>query len=202
MFNSSTAGYGLHIVQFTVEGGRVSGAFNEQAGIARPFLLGDGRLHLRLLNDGSLLHFQISPDGIVWGDWYAIPSPSGMTNYGFWMGSELNSGNAVCNAMVYECSYGSSLLQAAVTNATNATPIVYSSSGGHPFQSGDWVSISGINGGNANNANTNTANNDQLAASTSSTGYIMTVSGNNYTAQDIAGNTVYTSGGTATCISR
>lgn len=69
----------------------------------------------------------------------------------------------------------------AVTAATNTTPIRITTGAAHFFQDGDYVTLSGLGGGNAN------ANGRFLIAKVSSTGFDLVNS---------VGNGVYTSGGT------
>lgn len=75
-----------------------------------------------------------------------------------------------------------------VTNATNATPIVVTTSTAHSLSAGDIVTISGVGGNTA-------ANGTFKVASATATTFQLTNSG---TGADIAGNGAYTSGGTVT----
>lgn len=75
-----------------------------------------------------------------------------------------------------------------VTSATNATPIVITTSTAHSLSSGDIVTISGVGGNTA-------ANGTFKVASATATTFQLTNSG---TGADIAGNGAYTSGGTVT----
>jgi hypothetical protein len=115
---------------------------------------GTGRAHLRLLNDGAVLHYQVGNDGFNWYDFMstATPTPSGgFTNYGFSMQNGQGSAPNYLQSLIHENTLGTPVSYT-VTGYTNASPSVITI-GTHSIQAGDIVSINGA----ANGLNTSTS---------------------------------------------
>jgi hypothetical protein len=155
---SQAGGLGLHVENIkTGAHARVSNN-NEVAGTFEMSQLftGDGVMHFRILSDGTNLHYQTSTEGFHWNDWYTAATPAGLGYFGFQLGNDFTSSNAYCEAMIYDnqVTIPSSW---SITNATNANPIVVTTSTANTLQDGDLVAIHGVTGNT--NANTGTGNN-------------------------------------------
>lgn len=191
------ANIGFHGINDTLgTGTRNTSAFNELAGYLSPFILGTGRLHFRLLNDGgSCLHMQIGPDNFHWQDIFSFSTPSGLNHYGFVLGTDSGSTVSYGQAIVHQCTQ-TSPVQFTVTNVTTASPCVFTI-GAHSILVGELVSIHGVNGTgttpNTGNGSVNGigANSTQVTAVTATT----ITTGQNYTG-------TYSSGGTVTLLTR
>jgi hypothetical protein len=150
------------------------------------------RQHLRLLNDGTALHFQWSNDGFNWQDWYSQASVSGLTNYGFYFGGGTGSNN-YNQANIYSNSL-TTPTQFTVTAATNASPSVMTI-GTHSILPGDLVAIHGALGNTGINTTSTGNANAASAIVTAVTGTTVTTTLN--------GNGTYTaSSATLTLLSR
>lgn len=196
---------GVHAVQIGIGNLARLNAWNEALNVPTRQVggTGDGRLHLRLLNDGASLHCQQSGDGFHWLDWYALATPTGLTHYGFYLGNDYPNNNAIAAGLVYGCLYSpTAVKRAAITGATNATPIVVTAPS-HGFKSGDLVSVNGVVGNTAANTAI-TANGFQpaLAGTGTSCAVIQVVDANSFELTEFAGSAPYTSGGIATLVSR
>jgi hypothetical protein len=215
---------GLHAVQYRLGGVRFgsssgSGDFNEIAGqfSGQSGVGGDGAVHLRMLMDGVVLHWQTSSDGYVWQDWFAAEMDSTVASldggdapmqyYGIELGNEYNTANSWGSANVYEAQFnisGASLNvpQCTITNATNATPIVLTVGAGCGAITGDLVAVQNVVGTTNANSTTCSTGNCISGSSTSGSAIMVTVSGTSITEVNSSGNAPYTSGGTLTVISR
>ena len=154
---------------------------------------GTGKLHMRLLNDGYACHYQISNDGQNWLSWYSNASPSGMTDYGFALGSDSGSGTSYSIALIYSNGVGTPI-QYSCTGATNANPSVLTI-GAHSIQVGDLVSVHGVSSTGTINTPITAENFTAGAAIVSAvTGTTISVSA--------SGTITYSAGGTVTLLTR
>lgn len=195
------ANYGIQQETFTLNGAQLT--LNAQILGVGATTIGDPStlMRMRLLNDATHLHYQRSSDGIFWFDVYTEVSPTGLTNYGFHLGLPIGSAEAFVNVMVYKNALLSlSVAQATITGATNATPIVVTTSAPHNFLSGDFVAIHGVGGNTA--ANTATGVTSSTIAAITSSFLIHVLSPTTFELVGRAGNGAYTSGGVATLTSR
>jgi len=187
--------YGWHMETFHPSSTRIS-INNEQSSTGLG--LDMGILRFRLINDGSILHYQFGADGYFWTDWYSASTPASLAYYGFMMGNGAGSGGTgQGSALVYRNKYSTTLNvpQVSVSNATNASPIVITTSSNHNLLTGDLVAIHGV-GGNTN-ANSGSGNNN----SGNFTINVLTLT--TFQLLNTTGNGTYTAAtGTVTCISR
>lgn len=195
-FNSAQQGIGA--VEFTVAGGRISALASNNSAY-QTVVGGTGLVNLRLLNDATNLHFQASNDGFHWSDFFCQASISGLTNYGFMIGGEAGSGIGYCQGIIYRNDLTTlTVPQATITNATNASPIVITTSGNHNFLSGDTVAIHGVTG----NTNANSGTSINNVGSGFFAWVVQSLSSNTFSLISSTGNSAYVSGGTATLIGR
>ena len=194
MYTSITATNGLNgfeVDLFTVGGARSSTPYSQAS--VNEFLFGTGRLHLRLLADGTNMHCQGSSDGFNWIDIYTSATPSGMTNYGFFIGLVAPSGSAYGQGVVYSNQLGTPT-QYSVTGVTNGSPGSLTI-GAHTIVPGDLVSVHGVGGSTGVNSGTGGGSLAGGAIVSAVTGTTITLAGTTF-----AG--AYTSGGTVTLLSR
>lgn len=202
--NGSGGFTGLHMLQDTIGGARVSSNNEVSTNLAAFFNgMGDGKLHLRILADGTNAHFQIGNDGFYWWDWYTLATPSSLTHYGFQLGNDAaTGGNSYIRAIVYKNEQKSlNVSQATVSTTTGngVSPIVVTTTAAHNFNDGDCVAIHGV-GGNTN-ANTGTGA-GQTTVCGSGADLIHVTASNQFQLVGTTGNGAYTSGGIATVVSR
>lgn len=191
---SSSGAWGLQQEQIGV-GNLARITDNNQVASMSQFLWGgDGLIRLRLLADGTNLHYQVSNDGYWWWDWYTAATPSSLTYYGFYLGNDSNSSAGFSRSLVFK-NQSRPLTQISVTGATNANPIVITTNGAHGLLDGDSVAIHGV-GGNTN-ANTSTG-----SGWTAGSAFVHVTGANTFQLVGISGNAGYTSGGTVTLVSR
>lgn len=157
------------------------------------FWYGTGRVHFRLLADGTELHYQISSDGINWLDVYSAATPSSLTDYGFFMGAISSGGTTNYGQSIIHSNNISTPTQYSVTAATNATPSVITI-GTHTIVPGDLVAIHGTVG--------NTGINTTAGAGTLGGALIVTAVGSTTITTTAGGNGAWVSGGTVTLLSR
>lgn len=186
--------YNIHQEKSTLAGGRIS--TNNEVQI-NPTSMGSGRLiNLRILNDGTNTHYQHSSDGMNWWDLFTETAHSGIVYYGFVMGGNGGSSNGLAVGNVYKNAVKSlTVAQATIIDATNASPIVVQTSAAHNFQDGDVVANHGV-GGNTN------ANNGTGSGPLAGGWQIEVVDSTHFKLIGSSGNAAYTSGGTATLLSR
>jgi hypothetical protein len=158
--NSSPASQNLYLEagEWTVGSSRVS-SISQLNALPLGFTFGNGRVHLRLLNDGTLLHYQISADGMQWGNYYAAATPTptgGFTDYGFWISCG-GSANALtmAQAIVYSNNVSTPTTYT-ISAFTYTTPNTVYTIGSHSIQVGDFVSVHGGTGSALTNFNTGT----------------------------------------------
>lgn len=147
--------------------------------------------NFRLLNDGTNLHYQVSIDNFNWTDVFSSSTPSSLTDYGFYLGSDGGS-YAYGMANIYSNVLGTPSTYT-VTAATNASPSVVTI-GSHSILPGDVVAIHGMlgnTGPNTSNGTGSLAGGNLVTAVTSTT---ITTTAN--------GNGAWTSGGVVTVLSR
>lgn len=116
------------------------------------------KIFLRFLNDGINLHFQASNDGYYWGDATSpVTSPTGMTNYGFYAGSNNGTGINFYGSGIMEQNSLTPLTapKASITGATTASPIVITTSTPHQFANGDYVVVQSVGGNTSANGSWN-----------------------------------------------
>lgn len=191
----TTGQLGGLFAEFTVGGARIGSQINSVV-VLYHLLTSAGRLHMRLLNDGTILHAQVSPDHYHWQDWTSVASPISPTNYGFLMGTEETTGSSWSQATIFENSLTTSLTQATVTGATGSgVPVMVTVASTAGFLAGDLVSVHGMVG--------NTAANTTSGNGPFSSGIIVTAI-NNSTQMTLnaTGNGTWTSGGIITLLSR
>ena len=192
--NAGTVGF--HQLVFAIGAARSSVA-NEQT---VPVAYGSNRIHLRLLNDGTELHYQYSNMGAggPWEDWYSELSPSGLDHYGFLFGNEYNAGNSYNQAIVFENNLSTALTRQSVTGATgNGVTVVVTVAVVSGFDVGDTVSVHGMVG----NTTANTTNGNGAFAGGNLVTAIDRVN-NKLTFGGVTGNGAWTSGGVITNLSK
>lgn len=203
-----STGYGLYVVtnvgpntfvtinsQFTVGGTRT---ISPQLISNQGLLAGNGLIHIRLLNDTINLHYQMSSDGFHWSDVFCQTTPSGLTNYGHYVGCDVGTGSDAYGQILV---YRNDLIapsQFAITGATTASPIVITAVN-HNFQSGDTVSIQNVGGLSGANSGTTTTG---IGSSSSYAWMIQVLSSSTFSLIGSSGSSTYTSGGTATLVGR
>lgn len=196
-YTDASASLGLVQTQDTLGGG--AGSSNGNVTTTQPAQVGGDAVYLRIIADGTNAHFQTSPDGVYWMPISVIATPSGLTDYGFHLGNH-STGGAWVDALIFENNLSAlTVPQATITGATNATPIVITTSAAHGFETGDLIAQHGVGGNTAANSGTGTA-------LTSGAFFAKVLSTTTYalynTSGPVAGNGAYTSGGVATCVSR
>jgi hypothetical protein len=141
----------IHMEEITMGGTRVGSPIQEIGPVVYfPwYTWGTGPLHLRVLNDGVVLHYQVSNDGINWYDLgsQTTPTPAGgFTNYGFWMGSGESTSptGGYTQALIYSNAL-TTPFNYPISTFSAASPTVISI-GPHAIQVGDIVSITGTTG--------------------------------------------------------
>jgi hypothetical protein len=151
----------------------------------------------RILNDGVLTHFQASNDGVTWSDINTIAAPASLGYYGWEQGSINTATHGMSTAVIFENKLGGlTVAQATITNVTIASPCVATTSGNHNFRSGDMISITGVTGTVGSDVNS------VAAVGASSAWSIKVLSPTTFEIGNSVGSGSYTSGGTATCVSR
>jgi hypothetical protein len=196
--SSGETNLGLIVSEIFVNAGRDTSPVGP-ASVAQAFQAGNGIAHLRLLNDGTNLHYQFSSDGFHWSDFYCAASPAGMINYGFAMGCDA-SDLPYSQALIYENALKTlTATQKTISAATNATPIVLTVNNTTGLYSGDLCSVHNVGGNtNANSGTTTTA-----VGSNSDFAWVIQITGTNTIALiGSSGNSTYTSGGALTLIGR
>jgi hypothetical protein len=184
---------GLHVLDFAAGGSRNSST-NEVG--AQTILMGSGtgRLHLGLLADGTNLHYQWSPDGYHWQDWYSAATPSSLDHYGFFLGNDFaGGGNAWASGMIHSnilTTVTQYSITAVTTGAAGTNKLTI---GTHSLRVGDWVAIHGESG----STNVNTSSGNFFAGAVLVVGVTSTQISINTT----VGGT-HTSGGTVTLLTR
>lgn len=144
------------------------------------------RCLFRMISDGTKMYCFYSTDGIYWQWWgAAINTPASLTHWGFYLGTAGGNFSGYGQATIYKNAL-TTPVQQAVTNATNANPIVLTVASTAAFHSADLVSIRGVLG------NTN-ANQDII--------FIRVLSATTIELDTAAGNNPWTSGGTVTLLS-
>ena len=169
----------------TVNNNETSGAPTVQ------MAFGTGRVHLRLLCDTVNLHFQVSSDGFNWTDWNTTACPSGLSYYGFMMGS--SGGGADYGVALIHSNNLITPITYNITAATNASPSVVTI-GAHSIQPGDIVAIQGVVGATGLNSGTGNGTGGGGTLVTAVTSTTITTSINTPGA--------YSSGGIVTLLSR
>jgi hypothetical protein len=158
------------------------------------FIHGTGRLHLRLLNDQVNMHFQASTDGYHYTDVGATACPTGLTAWGFALGTDVANGTVFGMGLIHENSL-SAPTQYPVATSTGVTfPTVLGLGTTHSILPGDVVAIHGMTG--------NTAVNTGAALGTLASGVIVSAVGATSITLGITGNGTGNPGGTVTLLSR
>jgi hypothetical protein len=191
---------GIHVIESTMGSGSRINAYGEVANAYIFFAIpaGTGRLHFRLLCDGTNLHCQHSTDGFQWQDWTTFACPSGLTDYGFFLGCEDSGGNSWGQATIYENELTTlTVAQQTVTACTGSGVAVTVTVGSVlGFQAGDWVAVQGMSGNTAANTTTGGGypNSAQLVTAVDY--------GTEQLTLNVTGNGTWTSGGVITLLSR
>ena len=186
--------FSAHRVEFTLNGGRVGSAGNELA-----WQNGDV-VRLRLLCDGTNLHYQSSQDGFHWQEWYVEACPT-VSYYGFFVGAETGSGtgSSQSQAMVYRNDLTTlTEPQLTVNAASNASPIVVGTTTNHNLQDGDIVSVHNVTG----NTNANSGTSFGNVGSTYFGWIVHVLSATTFQLVGSTGNAPWVSGGVVTLLSR
>lgn len=183
-------GMGIEAAQFTLGASRTTlYSPGTQQTIA---WINTGRVHLRLLADGSNLHYQVSSDGFHWVDHFTEATATNYTNYGFVLGTTFTGNSSWAQALIYENNLFTPT-QYSITGATNASPSVITI-GTHSIYPGDVVAIHGSLGNTSINTGTG---NGSLAG-----GVIVTATTSTTITTTANGNGTWTSGGVVTLLSR
>ena len=198
MYVLQNANASLGFVYETVhpQGGRISFANYISDGVFNPQSGGTGLFWLRIFNDGTVTHFQISNEGTFWIDWYSITAPSDLANYGFLLGDGNGTGTTGASLLVEQNTFSTNIpvTQATVTGASNTNPITITTAAPHLLNSGDLVSIAGVGG--------NTAANTGTGSGTAGFFPIQVTDSTHFKLNGVSGNGAYSGGGVVTCISR
>lgn len=176
-------------------------ALNNNQACPQYFLNGDGQIHLRLLADGTNLHYQIGNDGVWWWDWEIVTTPSSLADYGFVMGNDFaGGGHGLTRALVYKTELKPlNVPQASINGATNASPVVISTSSPHGFLDGDAVAIHGVVTNTGANSGTGLGTTTPVGAGA---WLIHVTDSTHFQALGSSGTGTYGGGGVATVISR
>ena len=193
---------GIGYSQHALGGARISApAFaNTQPDI---MVGGSGRYYFRYLNDKTLLHLQISHDGIQWMEWYGVSTPSSLSYYGVTVGNDYSgaTGSEYAQMPVYGITLNTSLTQQNITGATGSgVPIQLTMASTSGFKAGDLVSISGMVGNTAANVSTGAATSSSRVVKSVDSSTQLTLAANSTAA--LTGNGTWTSGGIITLLSR
>lgn len=195
-------GVGIHVTRDVLGTTTRQNTYVENS-TTNAFNAANGGIHMRILNDGATMHMQLSNDGYLWQTYYGLDTPSGLTNYGFWIGNENNSAQfASAQILVLQqtLSTGPTVPQLTVTGATGngVNPLVVNVSGtvtGNYFV-GDYVSVKGMTGETAANTGSNNGPTGSLAR------VITAETSNTLSFGEVTGTGTWISGGTITLISR
>jgi hypothetical protein len=188
---------GVHGLNDVIGTGTRENVYQEEASFSPPFFTGTGRFHARLLNDGGVLHMQLSPDGFQWLDWVSITSPTGLTQYGFCIGTDSGGDSPFVQATILENELTTlTLPQLTITACTgDSVPVVATVASVVGLQVGDYVAVHGMTG--------NTAANTGMGGYGSGTIQIRALdTGTNEITLNATGNGAWTGGGTITLLSR
>jgi hypothetical protein len=197
----------INVSELTADGDRVSNPYSS-ATPGNFFGTVTSRLHLRLVNDGAVLHYQQSADGDNWNDAFAQVSPTGMSWYGFNMGTEVGGAAQYGQAFVSSNSVSIPSTYVASNVTGDAVPVQIS----FPTPSlpmltpvvGDVVAVQAVTGNtNANSANSGAfvGGSGWMVSSVSSAAGTTTIAiTDGHTA--ILGNAAWTGGGNVTLLSR
>lgn len=194
----SSAGPGAHGFN-SVIGTATRNSLYYENGTSAVLVGGTGRLNFRLLNDGTGMYFQYSSDGFHYHPAYCLATPSGLTNYGVWLGLEGQAtGSSWMQALVYENNLTTLTIgQQTVTACTgNAVPVKVTIASTTGFQVGDRVSVHGMVGNTAANSSTNSG------TVTSFSVIITTINSSTQMTLNVTGNGTWSSGGVITLLSR
>lgn len=146
---------GFAETQWTLGGGRAAEGVELQFS-ASQLVIGDATVRLRLLSDGTLLHYQHSVDGIEWYDKASGALPAGLTHHGFSIGACVGAGSDPLSKgriLKHKLLTGASAVYSQVIDtATGAgVPIQCTTLAPHNLRSGDMVAIHGAGGNTAMN---------------------------------------------------
>jgi hypothetical protein len=206
-FITTTTNMILNVSELTADGDRVSNPYST-ATAGNFFGTTTGRLHLRLVNDGAVLHYQQSADGDNWNDAFAQVSPTGMTWYGFNMATEVGGNSQYGQAFVSSNSVSIPNTYVATNVTGDAVPVQISfATPSLPTLTpvvGDVVAVQNVTGNtNANSANSGSfvGGSGWMVSAVSSAAGTTTISiTDGHTA--IIGNNPWTGGGNVTLLSR
>ena len=197
ILNTTSTAISLHQEQIGVGALSRIAVNNEFTGFITDFLTNAGGiLRFRLIADGTNLHYQYSPDGFHWVDWWTAATPALLTHFGFWLGNDFSSGaNNWVQALIYKNNVGApTVAQSSVQNAVGS-PITITTTAPHGLSDGDRVAIHGVLGNT--NANSGTGQGYNGGS------FLIHVTGaSTFVLQGINTNAPYISGGTVTLISR
>jgi len=162
------------------------------------FIGSAGGGYFRILNDSSTMHFQSSQDGQLYQTVFGISSPSGLTNYGFWIGNENNNAsNGWMQAIILEQSLQNPTGDAVTGSTGNGvTPMVINIANTSRYTVGDQVGIHGMTG--------NTGCNTGTGGGIQGTGKTVTavVANTSIAIAECTGTGTWVSGGTVVNLSR
>jgi hypothetical protein len=188
--------FGIHQEKIKV-GAAARSAVNNEGADARGSYNLASRIRLRLLADGTNLHYQYSGDGFHWMDQYAEATPAGLTHYGLVQGNDFTGSNSYCVSLVYGLALRAlTQPQLTVSTVSNTSPAEVTTTANHNLQDGDMVAIHGVVG--TTSVNTGTG----AAAYNSSSLFIQVTAANKFKTIGVNGNAAYVSGGNVTLTSR
>ena len=202
ILRSQDSGYAyMMIVNHTLGGNRLaSPVFYNYADSQ---FLETNYMHFRILNDGTITHFQQSTDGILWIDFYGASAISSLDHYGVTIGAEY-SGSSVgyVQSIVLGLKLSSSLTQQTITGATGSgVPVQVTVASTSGFMAGDLVSVNGMVGNTAANVAAGSFDSPvRLIKSIDSSTQLTLGFANSSSA--LNGNGTWTSGGVITLVSR
>jgi hypothetical protein len=192
IYQNGGTSYSAQYTTATLGGARIgSTAIN---GIL-PTQTSGNQARIRFLNDGTNLHMQFSNEGFYWWDTDTIASVASLDHYGFGLGGDFSGDPSLTQAIIFKNSLGSvTVPQSTVTNATNASPIVMTTSAPHQLLTGDWVAVHGVVGNTNANTTTGGFGNSMTA--------VLVTDSTHFQLVGRSGSGAYVSGGTVTLLSR
>jgi hypothetical protein len=136
----------LDCFAFTLNGARGTDYINTSSGTMTYAPSSGGLIWLRLLDDSTNFHFQNSVDGVYWEDFGTAARTAGMTNWGIQMGNGAGGGSFGQSSGIIAYNAQGTAPQTSVTGANTSSPIQITVSSTASFQTGDYVSVAGVNG--------------------------------------------------------
>jgi hypothetical protein len=198
----SAPNVGFHITRDVINTATRQNLYVEIAN-SNAFVGSVGGLFFRILNDGVTMNFQYSQDGNLYQSVWGIDTPSGLTNYGLWLGVENNApGCGWSQVLILQQALTSTLTAPpqAVTASTGngVSPMVVTVADASKYFPGDVVSVKGMAGNTAANTGSNNGPTNALGRTITAINY----GTNQISFGQVTGTGTWTSGGVITLLTR